>query len=341
MEFRFRIEGATEEFVFDGAKLARGNATVEKLRNDMLAKPGATEELVDRELGVRFFDALNRFGEGYVKQMSAVLQHIFQTRDELSGSYKNAVAGNPVSSAELQAKFDSLAADMAKLKSPEKALNDAGDIELPLRTQERVDPVSGLRRSSRRRVSAFSKSDFEEYLDEITEGTNTASPSDKDRLNSADPYLAAESLEPVGARLSSRDVWQPPPGAPARPPLNAPVPVRLAWLRGRLRLHVEAAIERYRNEGLTPNQEAAVANRAQMERTFRGSRIDQFAKDSILQDPELAQIITAPDFVNEPDILDSVYPSWFDITTQNQWQAHLKTYGERYIRANGNLLPTN
>ena len=98
----------------------------------MLAKAGAGKEnVVDRELAFRFFDALNRFGDGYVEQMSATLQHIFQTRDELSGSYRRAVEGNPVSSADVQAKFESLANDMAKLKSPEKALNEAGEIELP------------------------------------------------------------------------------------------------------------------------------------------------------------------------------------------------------------------
>jgi hypothetical protein len=55
----------------------------------------------------------------------------------------------------------------------------------------------------------------------------------------------------------------------------------------------------------------------------------------------LAELITAPDFISEPDILDSVTPDWFDITTQRDWVNHLKRYGDRYGYARGSLLPSS
>jgi hypothetical protein len=54
------------------------------------------------------------------------------------------------------------------------------------------------------------------------------------------------------------------------------------------------------------------------------------AKDLITQDPELADVITAPDFFAEPDILSGSLPDWFDITTQRSWLDHLRKYQLRY-----------
>lgn len=167
-----------------------------------------------------------------------------------------------------------------------------------------------------------------------------ASPSDWDVLNLPDQAEASALSEPGASPTSTRYVWEPPPLAAPRPPLDAARTVRLQWLQQRLQVHIDQAIERYRTEGLTTRQEAALLNRPQMQSAFRGSRIDQFAKDSIMQDPELAELITAPDFFAEPDILDSILPDWFDVTTRRQWAQHLITYGQRYSAA-GHLLPTN
>jgi hypothetical protein len=163
-----------------------------------------------------------------------------------------------------------------------------------------------------------------------------------------DPSELASTVERPGeladlpsGRLSTREVWEPPPGAPSPPSLDAPAAVRRDWVRERLQMHVDQAIERYRVEGLTPGQEGALLDTPGLERAFRGSRIDQFAKDGIFQDPQLAELITAPDFIGEPDILDSVFPSWFDITTRAQWAAHIRTYGARYGATSGHLLPTD
>lgn len=179
-----------------------------------------------------------------------------------------------------------------------------------------------------------------EVLTESTEGTIHTSPSDIDILSSPTSEQAASELSAgtSQSRFSTREVWDPPGGAAARPPLTAPLELRQEWLHDRLQIHVDQAIERYRLESLTPAQEAVLLDRPSLERAFRGSRIDQFAKDSILQDPELVEIITAPDFISEPDILDSVFPTWFDITTRAQWSAHLRRYGRRYGVGTGRRL---
>jgi hypothetical protein len=79
----------------------------------------------------------------------------------------------------------------------------------------------------------------------------------------------------------------------------------------------------------TLGQESALLHHPQLQAAFRGSRIDQFAKDTILQHADLAEVITAPDFIAEPDITDSVLPDWFDLTTRAQWTAHLRRYAAR------------
>lgn len=176
-------------------------------------------------------------------------------------------------------------------------------------------------------------SDVRDVIDEFSEGTASGgrSQSAAEELNVADQELGAELQSPGGPHgFTPREVWEPPPGSPPRPPLDAPFEVRRAWLRERLEMHVDDAIERYRVEGLTENQEAVLPDLPQLQATFRGSRIDEFSKSSIMQDPELAEIITAPDFIPEPDILDSVLPDWFDITTRGEWVRHLRRYVGRY-----------
>jgi hypothetical protein len=104
-------------------------------------------------------------------------------------------------------------------------------------------------------------------------------------------------------------------------------------------MHVDGAIERFNVEGMTPAQEQATAARPQSGEMYRGSRIDAFAKQTIMNDPLLADIVTAPDYIPEPDILSSEFPGWFDITTPGAWPAHVETYGPRY-GPGGVLLPT-
>jgi len=184
--------------------------------------------------------------------------------------------------------------------------------------------------------------DLPKQLAEQTGGTATVSrsPSGPEELTTASGEQVSEVRSGEGGEFSTRQVWEPPRGAPPRPPGNAPKAVRQQWLKQRLQMHVDEAVERYRVGGLTEGQEEALRNGSAMREAFRGSRIDQFAKDTIMQDPDLAEVITAPDFFNEPDILDSVVPDWFDITTRRDWVNHLIRYGDRYFYFRGELLPT-
>ncbi|MCI5157892.1 MAG: DUF4157 domain-containing protein [Candidatus Electrothrix sp. AUS1_2] len=146
-------------------------------------------------------------------------------------------------------------------------------------------------------------------------GIGEVSPSDPEWINKSPPP------------------WKKPPGAKPPPPITAPQKERVAWLKERLQMHVDQARDRYNQSGLTPSQERAVVSSPNLESAYRGSRIDQFAKDTIIQDPDLHSVITAPDFFNEPDILDAAFPDWFDITTRNAWMNHLKKYQKRYGEA--------
>jgi hypothetical protein len=61
------------------------------------------------------------------------------------------------------------------------------------------------------------------------------------------------------------------------------------------------------------------------------------------RDPDLAEVIHAPDFVPEPDFIDSILPDWFDVTPRRQWVAHLLRYGETHGNQpdQAHLLPTD
>jgi hypothetical protein len=131
MEFTFRLPESTADIKFDAARLAESHPRLRELRGRMLEKAGGNEALVDNELAFRFFDALHGFGDGYVREMSGTLERIFKTRDDLSALYDSAAKGGNVTAEAVKAKFDDLAADMAKLKSPDKALAETPTIELP------------------------------------------------------------------------------------------------------------------------------------------------------------------------------------------------------------------
>lgn len=198
--------------------------------------------------------------------------------------------------------------------------------------------IASTKKSSRAKPPRSTTEDIASVHKVETEGTGTASrsPSGKDELNQPDPQQVEEvTNNQSNERLGLRKVWEPPLGAARKPSLRAPLHKRVRWLRIRLKIHVDQAIERFSTEGFSPGQEAALERAPNLARAFRGSRIDKFAKESILQDPELAEIIAAPDFINEPDIIDSIFPTWFDITTRAQWAAHVSTYGRRYGTTHG------
>lgn len=156
------------------------------------------------------------------------------------------------------------------------------------------------------------------------------------------PGRAAEqNADRKGAGLTEREVWKPPKGARRKPSEKASSEDKLDWLMERLQMHVDEAKDRYVEIGLTPAQEAAVDKNANLLSTYRGERIDNFAKSTIQQDPDLADIMTASDWYKEPDIFpaDPKLADWLDITTPEDWVAHVKKYKDRY-GDNAKLLPT-
>ncbi|MGO4362957.1 DUF6861 domain-containing protein [Terrabacter sp. RAF57] len=171
---------------------------------------------------------------------------------------------------------------------------------------------------------------------EATEHTGRGgrSPSDPEEL-SASPDRRLVGDEDV-AGLSAPRRPSRPSGATPPPGPKAPPGARRAWLRRRLQQHVDAARQRFEAEGYTPKQELDVRANPRSAAMHRGSRIDAFAKESVMNDPDLASVITAPDFIPEPDFIDSALKTpgddWFDATTTGSWQAHLRKYGARYGR---------
>jgi hypothetical protein len=178
--------------------------------------------------------------------------------------------------------------------------------------------------------------------DEATQGTGRGgtSPSDPDELN-ASPDRRLVSDEEAEAVGGPRQPYRPP-GATPPPPPEAPPAVRRAWLKRRLQQHVDAARERVENDGYTDDQELNIRTDPRAAARHRGSQIDQVAKDTVMDDPDLAAVITAPDRIPEPDFIDSALRTpgddWYDATTAASWQEHLRRYFARYGR--GGLLRT-
>ena len=131
LRFELKISGQAAEFKFDAARLAESHPGLKELRSKMIERANGDSGRVDFELALRFFDALHRFGEGYVQEMSATLGRIFEARNDLADVFAKAAKGESISPEAVKAKFDQLARDMAQLKSPEKKLTETPAVELP------------------------------------------------------------------------------------------------------------------------------------------------------------------------------------------------------------------
>jgi hypothetical protein len=124
--------------------------------------------------------------------------------------------------------------------------------------------------------------------------------------------------------------------------LDANAPLANDATGQRLLVHVEQAVARFENEGLTDRQLQALerleqgGERSTLYDAFRGSRIDEFAKQSVLQDPDLTHLYVTAQGERGADFLDSREGQWYDITTTGAWQDHLERYG---VDGQGNPLP--
>jgi hypothetical protein len=131
VEFRFHFEGRPTEIRFDAARLAESHPRLRELRTRLVERAGGNEGAVDHELAFRFFDALHNFGEGWVRDMSSVLERIFQSREALATSFEAAARGEAVPVETVKARFEELSAALEQAKSPTKSLEEKPQVEFP------------------------------------------------------------------------------------------------------------------------------------------------------------------------------------------------------------------
>jgi hypothetical protein len=80
-------------------------------------------------------------------------------------------------------------------------------------------------------------------------------------------------------------------------------------------------------EGYTSAQEHALINNPGLAAAFRGSQIDSFFKELVLDDPALSHLQVTPRFQFGPDVFNPETQEWWDVTTPDQWDAHLSKCG--------------
>ena len=83
----------------------------------------------------------------------------------------------------------------------------------------------------------------------------------------------------------------------------------------------------------TPRQLQAIQRNPNLRAMYRGNRIDVRARRYIENDPNLSHLTS--NYKNGPDFVNPNTGQWWDITTPQQWQAHVDKYGPH-----GTLLNT-
>lgn len=110
-------------------------------------------------------------------------------------------------------------------------------------------------------------------------------------------------------------------------------------MTSQLQSHVNRSVSDFESGivQMSPGQARAAARNPGLEPMFRGSVIDDAAKNRVLADPWL-NVQATPRFQYGPDFHDGVGSRWWDMTTERQWPAHVDQYSDDYGR--GTLLPT-
>jgi hypothetical protein len=83
----------------------------------------------------------------------------------------------------------------------------------------------------------------------------------------------------------------------------------------------------------TPKQFQAIERNPNLRPMFRGNRIDVMARRLIEKDANLSHLQS--NYTRGPDFVNPKNGQWWDMTTPNAWNEHVKRYGKRGI-----LLPT-
>jgi hypothetical protein len=105
--------------------------------------------------------------------------------------------------------------------------------------------------------------------------------------------------------------------------------------------HLRLAVARFNRDGLTDAQTAAVnqaernGRRSPLRDAYRGARIDEFCKLTVMGDRRLDHVHVTGLYERGADFLDSRTGTWYDMTTVAAWKAHVAQYGPM-----GRRLPT-
>jgi hypothetical protein len=100
-----------------------------------------------------------------------------------------------------------------------------------------------------------------------------------------------------------------------------------APVKEQLQKHVDDAVEKLKREGLTSPQRRAIVDHPNLEPAFQGERIHTFMFESVADDPALAHLLPTRRGKFGPDFVEPGTGFWYDATTFEQWQAHVRKYG--------------
>jgi hypothetical protein len=114
-------------------------------------------------------------------------------------------------------------------------------------------------------------------------------------------------------------------GSAAPLEVEAPAATESSDLK-RLRAHLDQALARLDIDGLTQKQKDSLDAYPHLEGAHKGERIDTFIKESIADDDALQHLKITPRFKFGPDVYDLKNKIWYDVTTQNRWEAHETKY---------------
>jgi uncharacterized membrane protein HdeD (DUF308 family) len=82
--------------------------------------------------------------------------------------------------------------------------------------------------------------------------------------------------------------------------------------------------------GMSPEQAKAAATGGPGVATQRGVVINNQVKARILAEAQLAGLMVTPEGTFGPDVYDPLTKRWWDVTTPEQWDAHVKKYGDQF-----------
>lgn len=112
-----------------------------------------------------------------------------------------------------------------------------------------------------------------------------------------------------------------------------PADYSIVGVTQRLKSYVDEAAAKYdaRELRLSPRQRETLIDHPNLEDAYRGSKIDQWVKDQVRQDPELNKILhVTKNGEAGPDFHDVGTNTWWDITTPGAWTRHLRSYNEPF-----------